>query len=344
MFETFRNSRLTQTHKNTTTMLRFHTFLLLLLHLSSFSSLSTEIPTFNSLLPHSQLISGNTEKPVIISRSTIHVQQIWNQRTNMELRGAAPTNLDDRDIWDNQLDFLLTNYITLVESFLHTYLRTKNVQTELILGHTGFHYEKARGLASIYADPRVETVCEIGFNAGHSSLNALLAREGIQVISFDLGEYWDKYSQYSYELLQTSFPGQLTLVLGDSTETVPKFVSENPDYKCNILFIDGGHTHEVAEADILNMAPMANDPFHRVIVDDADWGDVRRAWDEAVQDTLVQEIGWIKSNYCLEYEMEYIEDTSLMMNIPVLTPAENSGPLNPEVLGSTGAIVVGTYV
>lgn len=42
----------------------------------------------------------------------------------------------------------------------------------------------------------------------------------------------------------------------------------------------------------------------------------------------MQEIGWIKSNYCLEYEMEYIEDTSLMMNIPVLTPAENSGPLN----------------
>jgi len=200
-------------------------------------------------------------------------------------------------------------------------------------------------LAALYADPRVETVCEIGFNAGHSALNALLAKEGIRVLSFDLGGFWDQYSQYSYELLQKSFPGQHTLVLGDSTVTVPKFIRDRPNYqKCNILFVDGGHTKEVASADIFNMAPLANQTFHRLVVDDADWGDVRDAWSEAIDHKFVKETGWIYSNYCLEYEMEYVTHESLGMQVPLLIPANNSGPLNPEILSPTGALVVGEYL
>ena len=304
------------------------------------------VPTFQKFLIHTEIVGvektgGNK---IAQSRSMDNVGRMWSKSTHTGLRGVAPSKIEERDPWDAQVDFLLTNYITLVETFLHSFLKANNVVTELILGHTGFHYEKARALASVFADPRVETVCEIGFNAGHSMLNALLAREGIQIISFDLGEYWDVYSKYSYQLLQKSFPEQVTVVLGDSTSTVPKFIRERPDQKCNVIFIDGGHTKEVAAADIFNMAPMANRTFHRLIVDDADWGDVRVAWDEAVSHGYVQETGWVHSNYCREYDLDYIVDKSLGLEVPVLKPAKNSGPLNPEVLKSTGAMSFGSYM
>ena len=184
---------------------------------------------------------------------------------------------------------------------------------------------------------------EIGFNAGHSALNALLAREGIQVISFDLGEYWDSYSKHSYQLLSNNFPNQLTLVMGDSTDTVPHFIRERPDQKCNILFVDGGHTKDVAAADIANMAPLANHTFHRLIVDDADWGPVREAWDEAVAGGMVKETGVVASNYCSAYDMLYATDATFGLEVPILSPSEDSGPANPDILSPTGAMRLGEY-
>ena len=214
---------------------------------------------------------------------------------------------------------------------LHSYLHSKGVVVENILGNTGLYYEKARALAAMFADPRVETVCEIGFNAGHSALNALLAREGIQVVSFDLGQFWDTYGQYSYELLQHSFPNQLTLIMGDSTVTVPKFIRERPEQKCNIIFVDGGHDFETASADISNMAALANQTYHRLIVDDANWGEVRQAWDKAIDTGIVRETGWVHSNYCRHYNYDYVMDKNLGLSIPVLSPGANAIPNSPDL-------------
>ena len=35
---------------------------------------------------------------------------------------------------------------------------------------------------------------------------------------------------------------RLTLVKGSSLETVPQFAAENPDVKCDLISVDGGHT------------------------------------------------------------------------------------------------------
>ncbi|CAM9373070.1 unnamed protein product, partial [Choristocarpus tenellus] len=48
---------------------------------------------------------------------------------------------------------------------------------------------------------RVTTVCEVGFNAGHSALNWLLnSRPDTKVISFDLGEH--PYVGHAAQFLQ----------------------------------------------------------------------------------------------------------------------------------------------
>jgi len=340
-------------HKSTSKLVKNYSNKLVHLDTISDETMSVnsgnEVPLFHSLLVHTNLIgkkivdnnsNDDDAEYYVVSRSNDKVRQLWSTRTHTELRGAAPA-LQDRDSWDAQIDFNLMNYISLIETFLHTYLDSKNVVVENILGNTGLYYEKARALAAVFADPRVETVCEIGFNAGHSALNALAAREGVQVLSFDLGQFWDAYGKYSYELLQHTFPNQLTLVMGDSTVTVPKFIQEKPEQKCNIIFVDGGHDFDTALADISNMKAMANQTYHRLIVDDANWGEVRQAWDKAVDTGIVQETGWVHSNYCQQYNFNYVVDEKLGVSVPILSPGLNAIPGDANV--DAGSLPEGTY-
>ncbi len=102
---------------------------------------------------------------------------------------------------------------------------------------------------------RPKNVCEIGFNAGHSALNWLVANANSNVYSWDIGRW--NYTHKMMQHLQAQFPGRLTTFLGDSRIMVPK-VARNSTFKCDIISIDGGHTFEVARADILNMKALAH--------------------------------------------------------------------------------------
>lgn len=61
---------------------------------------------------------------------------------------------------------------------------------------------------------------------------------------------------------------RLRIVKGDSTKTVVDFAAENPSVKCDLLSVDGGHTHDVALADIRHMHNLANPRFNTVVIDD----------------------------------------------------------------------------
>lgn len=60
-----------------------------------------------------------------------------------------------------------------------------------------------------------------GFNAGHSSFNFLTARRGVAVHSFDVGRR--RHVQPIATILRRAFPGRLTVEIGDSRLTVPRF-------------------------------------------------------------------------------------------------------------------------
>ena len=102
----------------------------------------------------------------------------------------------------------------------------------------------------------VETVCETGFNAGHSTLLWLLANPSAKVYSFDLGRHPCTAPMADY--LKKRFPDRFTITFGNSTETLPRFRRENPDVKCDLMIIDGGHTVDVASADFGNFYRMSN--------------------------------------------------------------------------------------
>jgi hypothetical protein len=69
---------------------------------------------------------------------------------------------------------------------------------------------------------------------------------------------------------------------------VPAFVDAYPEKKCDLLFIDGGHSYEVAKADIENFKALATEDS-LVIMDDTDAPDVRVAWGEATQGVVKEE-------------------------------------------------------
>ena len=149
--------------------------------------------------------------------------------------------------------------------------------------------EQTAFLTDLARTSSARNVAEIGFNAGFSSFALLSADPAVQVTSFDLVEH--EYVTMAKEFMDREFPGRHTLVPGDSRETVPRFAEQGQNIPFDLIFIDGGHTYEVAAADIRNMRACA-DENTLVVFDDLlphkPWGPGPvRAWAEAMEEGLI---------------------------------------------------------
>jgi hypothetical protein len=90
------------------------------------------------------------------------------------------------------------------------------------------------------------------------------------------------------------FPGRHSLILGDSRITVPAY-SEQRVRPFDLILIDGGHSYEVAAADLNNARSLAL-ANTLVIMDDIvpwqPWGEgPTRAWQKAIS------AGWVIHRY-----------------------------------------------
>ena len=61
------------------------------------------------------------------------------------------------------------------------------------------------------------------------------------------------------------------------------------DLRCELIFIDGGHSYDVAIRDLKNFAALANLKNNVLLLDDTFLDDVRRAWDEMLDMGYVEE-------------------------------------------------------
>ena len=73
----------------------------------------------------------------------------------------------------------------------------------------------------MHKNSAIKSIGEIGFNAGHSSENFLLANPTCKVISFDIMTH--TYTKIGKKYIDISYPGRHTLIGGDSAITVKKF-------------------------------------------------------------------------------------------------------------------------
>lgn len=140
---------------------------------------------------------------------------------------------------------------------------TKNEEVE---GYTFQQPTQFKVLHYLASRPNVHSICETGFNLGHSSFNYLTAGDRAVVHSFDLGIH--QYAHKMAAFMRRLFPNRFFVHFGDSTHTVPQFVRTHPDHRCDFIYVDGGHTYPVAMADLFNLAAMADVDNGNVIMFD----------------------------------------------------------------------------
>ena len=142
------------------------------------------------------------------------------------------------------------------------YQRARNFDYEGV--KTKFIYEK---LCRLSQSSSIETVCEIGFNAGLSAILMLEAAKSATVWSFDLGDF--KWARRADQLVQQAygrrrFPG---VIFGDSTRTIPSIARRSPNFTCDAGFIDGSKEYKGRLAHFHTMRTISH-PGIRVFLDE----------------------------------------------------------------------------
>jgi len=135
--------------------------------------------------------------------------------------------------------------------------------------------------------PHVRTMCETGFNAGHSAAVFLTANPQANMLSFDLGQF--DYTVGMGEMMKELFQERFDLILGDSKFSLVEFQRRYPDTKCDIISVDGDHSTEGAYADLKNFREMAS-CRNWVLMDDVGWNSTNSAWQMAKDDGIITQV------------------------------------------------------
>ncbi len=129
--------------------------------------------------------------------------------------------------------------------------------------------------------PFVRTVCETGFNAGHSTFTWLKANPNTHVYSFDIGRH--SYGQRMAKYIHEVFPGRFNITWGNSIKTLPAFRKAHPEILCDLISIDGGHTYNVCKSDFENFKKMSR-PKSIIVLDNYPDNRGRGRWMKSLGD------------------------------------------------------------
>ena len=113
-------------------------------------------------------------------------------------------------------------------------------------------------------------ICEIGFNAGQSTMLMLLGRDTtpLDFTIFDIGQH--RYVRPCLSYIQSAFPHvQFEYIEGDSTKTMPAWTEASPSAvgSYDVVHVDGGHSEHCISNDMKN-ADLLVKAGGIVIVDD----------------------------------------------------------------------------
>jgi len=133
------------------------------------------------------------------------------------------------------------------------------------------------------------TVCEVGFNAGHSTLLWLNSHPNIHVYSFDED---DRCVKTGAAFVYKRFLKRFHLLLGEPLVTLPLFAKQYPHVKCDIIHIDIENDTATVEASIKHMQHLARPRYHVLLVNNtpcsAVWC-VNSAWSRTTRAGIVRE-------------------------------------------------------
>jgi len=172
-----------------------------------------------------------------------------------------------------------------------TYLKQNNCN--ITEGYSQSCYNQVIILQVLCSDKNIKNILEIGFNAGHSANLFLNTNTKCNVLSFDIGEH--DYVKIGKKYIDNKYPDRHILISGDSTKTIPKY---EMNIKYDLIFIDGGHSYDVAKSDLLNCKRFAHKDTI-VIMDDTIYSNgcerewtvgPTKAWMEGIKENIITEI------------------------------------------------------
>ena len=182
-------------------------------------------------------------------------------------------------------DFTITININNTKQYIDDYLLPIiNNCDELLEGnifmihntttYTDLFLNKSKNISSLLLNKNIKNVMEIGFNSGFSTLLMLLTNPYIHITCFDLGEH--KYTLPCYEKIKETFGERINIVIGDSTKTL-----QNVNDIYDLIHIDGGHSTEIANSDIINSYRLSKQGTI-LIMDDYDFPNLHDLWDNYI--------------------------------------------------------------
>ena len=201
----------------------------------------------------------NSNQPVtFMTKRTVTWKQIFDESLNQDKTDCL--KLFDKPKLD--VDFYSPKYIEHRQQLDAKLKRITDTEIDKgnnasgIEGNSGLYRYQYRLYHWLAGLPWVNTVCETGFNAGHSTLQWLTGNDHATVYSFDIGSHY--YTRPMAYYLNRTFPGRFLIIFGDSLTTLPRFAAIHPEVKCDVILVDGGHSHSVATADLRNFRKLVN--------------------------------------------------------------------------------------
>jgi len=153
-------------------------------------------------------------------------------------------------------------------------------------------------------------ICEIGFNAGHSTMLMLLGREKtpLEFTLFDIGHYG--YTEPCIKYISSAFPHvAFTYVKGDSTITMPEWITKNQSLlgQYDVIHVDGGHSEDCIINDMKNTDLLIK-LNGIVIVDDTDGYVINSVVDKYIASGNYKELFLLKTH---DYEHRILQKIRL---------------------------------
>ena len=146
----------------------------------------------------------------------------------------------------------------LKEVHLKLELNAKKVEKGTkIEGRSGQIPDQIRRHQTLALARRAKTLCETGFNAGHSAASFLKNSNPDAVYyGFDAGRMFHRYPEKNAKLLNKlvgkapNGNDRVHVTFGDSRRTLPTFVKlKRSSVLCELVHVDGGHFGDVPKAE-----------------------------------------------------------------------------------------------
>jgi hypothetical protein len=186
---------------------------------------------------------------------------------------------------NNIKDFTINNNINKTKAYIDTNLLPiihncgELLEGNIFMIHHTTNYtdvflNKSKNISNFVLNKNIKNIMEIGFNSGFSTLLMLLTNPNICISCFDLGEH--EYTIPCYEKLKETFGDRINITIGDSTKTL-----QNVNNNYDLIHIDGGHSTEVADSDIINSYRLSKQGTI-LIMDDYDFPNLHTLWDSYI--------------------------------------------------------------